>query len=835
MLTLLTFGTLSLKNGDQLTTGAGTQRSRLAILAVLAAAGPRGVTRDRLLGYFWADADEERARQALKQASYALRQAVGVDLFLSNGATLALNASLITSDVAEFEAASTAGEFERAVTLYTGAFLDGVYIKNAGAFENWADSERSRLAGIFEGALGHLAKAAERAERWEEAVRWRRRLAEHDPLSSRAAVALMRTLADAGDVPAAVRHARIYDALVAQELQGGPDPAVAELTAQLRVPSARRPDVVLQPSATTISALPPESAPTHQPLDGRPVPRQRARRLTIAWAVPAVGALLFVAAFARSRRTPPPLPGVVAVTAFANVTGDSTLSSLGVTIADRMGDDLTRSGIPGLRLAGKDAAAIVVSGRIYRQGERIALHARVADARSDRPMIALEPIVAPRSAPERLFEGARERILGALAVLVDSGVARPLHLLSRPPSLGAYREYAAGCEERDNGKMSAAADHFERAFAIDTGFAPALFMAAISINSQGLFERSSRIFRKLESVRDRLSAQDRLGLSYYMARNRGDGQGALRFIRLASASAPGSYWSKLHAQVALEMHHPAEALRVASLMTKRGSEQSVRGIVIGAHHRLGNHRAEYDLAREMSSDTRDGFVALGISAAGAGDTAKVSELVREILALPGQVNWKVVALRSLGAELKVHGHPLDARRVLEEAAVIYEAATDTGAYGNLGELDYARTLEGLGRIEEAARHYRTLAGLAIPASAVGQGLLAYRIKTNALGHLGALEARRGNRDRAEQQLRVLQRLESQYPVRDVAGARSVLGEHRFQEAVILSALSRRAEALTRLHQAFDAGYRHPWLDAHRGFLPEMVGFPPFEAFMKASQ
>ena len=643
----------------------------------------------------------------------------------------------------------------------------------------------------------------------------------------------MRTLADAGDVPAAVRHARIYDALVAQELQGGPDPAVAELTAQLRVPSARRPDVVLQPSATTISALPPESAPTHQPLDGRPVPRQRARRLTIAWAVPAVGALLFVAAFARSRRTPPPIPGVVAVTAFANVTGDSTLSSLGVTIADRMGDDLTRSGIPGLRLAGKDAAAIVVSGRIYRQGERIALHARVADARSDRPMIALEPIVAPRSAPERLFEGARERILGALAVLVDSGVARPLHLLSRPPSLGAYREYAAGCEERDNGKMSAAADHFERAFAIDTGFAPALFMAAISINSQGLFERSSRLFRKLESVRDRLSAQDRLGLSYYMARNRGDGQGALRFIRLASASAPGSYWSKLHAQVALEMHHPAEALRVASLMTKRGSEQSVRGIVIGAHHRLGNHRAEYDLAREMSSDTRDGFVALGISAAGAGDTAKVSELVREILALPGQVNWKVVALRSLGAELKVYGHPLDARRVLEEAAAIYEAATDTGAYGNLGELD----LPGHSRGSEGSRKQRVVPdahGLAIPASAVGQGLL--RIgSTSALGHLGALEARRGNRDRAEQQLRVLQRLESQYPVRDVAGARSVLGEHRFQEAVILSALSRRAEALTRLHQAFDAGYRHPWLDAHRGFLPEMVGFPPFEAFMKASQ
>src|ERR1044071_10073860 len=77
MLLLRTFGGLSLENGGRPIIGAAGQRRRLAVLAVLAAAGDTPVSRDRLCALFWPDSDAERARGALKQALYALRRDVG--------------------------------------------------------------------------------------------------------------------------------------------------------------------------------------------------------------------------------------------------------------------------------------------------------------------------------------------------------------------------------------------------------------------------------------------------------------------------------------------------------------------------------------------------------------------------------------------------------------------------------------------------------------------------------------------------------------------------------------------------------------------------------------
>ena len=79
-----------------------------------------------------------------------------------------------------------------------------------------------------------LATDAETAGDHSAAVRWRRRLVEADPISSRSALALMRALVAAGDRTAALQHARIYEALVHQELESEPDPSIAKYAATLR-------------------------------------------------------------------------------------------------------------------------------------------------------------------------------------------------------------------------------------------------------------------------------------------------------------------------------------------------------------------------------------------------------------------------------------------------------------------------------------------------------------------------------------------------------------------------------------------------------------------------
>ena len=64
MLRIKCLGQLTVVGEDgELLTGAASQPRRLAILALLARAGERGITREKIIGYLWPDSDDERARR----------------------------------------------------------------------------------------------------------------------------------------------------------------------------------------------------------------------------------------------------------------------------------------------------------------------------------------------------------------------------------------------------------------------------------------------------------------------------------------------------------------------------------------------------------------------------------------------------------------------------------------------------------------------------------------------------------------------------------------------------------------------------------------------------
>ncbi|HZM27087.1 MAG TPA: BTAD domain-containing putative transcriptional regulator, partial [Gemmatimonadales bacterium] len=66
------------------------------------------------------------------------------------------------------------------------------------------------------------------------AVEWWRKLATLDPLSSRFALGLMRSLVGLGDRADALIHARVYERLVRMELGTPPDTAVTTYADWLR-------------------------------------------------------------------------------------------------------------------------------------------------------------------------------------------------------------------------------------------------------------------------------------------------------------------------------------------------------------------------------------------------------------------------------------------------------------------------------------------------------------------------------------------------------------------------------------------------------------------------
>src|SRR5262249_5622824 len=92
---LVTLGGLALTRGERQVDGKAVRRRQLALLALLASAGERGLTRDQLLVRLWGDSVEEKARHSLDQAISELRKALGKDAIVRAGAGLRLNPSLI--------------------------------------------------------------------------------------------------------------------------------------------------------------------------------------------------------------------------------------------------------------------------------------------------------------------------------------------------------------------------------------------------------------------------------------------------------------------------------------------------------------------------------------------------------------------------------------------------------------------------------------------------------------------------------------------------------------------------------------------------------------------
>lgn len=218
--------------------GGAAHRHRIALLALLALTQPRGLSRDRLIAWLWPESATRPARNLLSQALHALRKLLGSNAIVSDGDEVRLNDAVITSDVAAFEAAVGAGEWECAVDRYAGDLLDGFFLDGSTGFQHWLDAERQRLRSACLLALERQAVAA--ADATGAVAAWQR-LAVEEPYSARVALGLMQALAAAGDRAGALRCARTHTALLREEFDAEPDADVLALADRLRTESGKIP------------------------------------------------------------------------------------------------------------------------------------------------------------------------------------------------------------------------------------------------------------------------------------------------------------------------------------------------------------------------------------------------------------------------------------------------------------------------------------------------------------------------------------------------------------------------------------------------------------------
>jgi len=523
------FGGLSVRDdADGALSGAATQPRRMAILALLARAGQRGLAREKILALLWPDAEDDRGSKALAQAIYALRKDLGggADDVIVGVTELRLDPALVSTDVGEFAAAVSRGDDDRVVALYHGPFLDGFHLPNAEEFTRWVEGERAALAADHSRSLESLARRHRAAGDVRASVAAWRKLAALEPLNARVAIGLMDALAADGDRAGAIQHGRIYEALIEQELDLPPDAEVVAFADRLRreaetsvaVPAA----ATEAPSSAQLS-VPPVSEPVAIPS----TPARSVTRRTWASATAAI-VLLGGAAFATravwssaaSEAANDPR-AVIAIGRVASFGTDSIQNSLAAPVADLLTTSLARargirvvshgrmlelmrtlgnekSDTSGFIAAARRAGATeVIDGTLFtRPDGRLRLDLRRVDlvngAIGDVTTIEGKDLFA-------LVDSGTARLVSALGIDAPSGSVADVSTRS----VTAYRMYEQGIRAYYRGDARTALGFFDAALGEDSLFALAAYYGALSDQSGGYFARMDRARRLATRATDR--------------------------------------------------------------------------------------------------------------------------------------------------------------------------------------------------------------------------------------------------------------------------------------------------------------------------------------------
>ena len=239
------------------------QPKRLALLAYLAVAEPPGPhRRDTLLGLFWPELDQDRARNNLSQAIHFLRRALGDTAIISRGGEdLALEHSLAWVDVRAFRGALDADRPDEALDLYRGDLLPSFFVPGSAAFEEWLERERARVRAQAAAAARLQAERHEHARRLTQAAGLAHRALELSDADERHLCQMIELLSRVGDRAGAVRA---YERFVSSTAELGVKPARETISLIGRVRAGGMADARLPQASSVNSPAPEPAAPSNQ-------------------------------------------------------------------------------------------------------------------------------------------------------------------------------------------------------------------------------------------------------------------------------------------------------------------------------------------------------------------------------------------------------------------------------------------------------------------------------------------------------------------------------------------------------------------------------------------
>jgi predicted ATPase/DNA-binding SARP family transcriptional activator len=245
------------------------ETAKTRALLVYLACNPSPQPRHTLMGLLWGELPEANARRNLRRALWNLRRqlsnpALPPPIF-SDRETVCFNREFAHwSDVETFETACShldpapptaapglhRDQARQAADLYKGEFLEGFFVDDAAAFEEWSLTERERLRAMTLRALQQAVAAYAAQKETETALHYARRLLNLEPWREEAHRWLMHLLAGSGQRAEALAQYIACRQILAEELGVEPAQETKALYEQIRAGAFESPASNL-PASTT--------------------------------------------------------------------------------------------------------------------------------------------------------------------------------------------------------------------------------------------------------------------------------------------------------------------------------------------------------------------------------------------------------------------------------------------------------------------------------------------------------------------------------------------------------------------------------------------------------
>ena len=228
---------LRILGGLELTSTAGAPapdaaRQTRLMLACLALAGAKGLSRAELCALFWPDRPSAQARNSLRQGLAAIRKAISADdqagsrlSLQSDLESVSLSANPAAVDVHAFlhgVQKDDRNDWIAAANAYQGELLAGLEVPED--IEQFLSSHRRSLNNQAQAVAERMSKADDQdAEVMDAAQALAERLLRYAPASEEAHRVLMRVHLRRGRTNAALRQFEQCKAALSRELQAEPD------------------------------------------------------------------------------------------------------------------------------------------------------------------------------------------------------------------------------------------------------------------------------------------------------------------------------------------------------------------------------------------------------------------------------------------------------------------------------------------------------------------------------------------------------------------------------------------------------------------------------------